>query len=111
MLGVEGETRSLTFTVAQLTLAVYAGDTFSAWFGRLQATFWGCCAGIVVWYIGSGSGKGNPYGLATICFFVFMVLNGFYRNYNPGPMLTRVMTNASLMLVVGYVSIRRNVWS
>lgn len=94
----------LTSEVAQLTLAVYAGDTFSAWFGRLQATFWGCCIGIVVWYIGSGSGTGNPYGLATICFFVFTLLNGFYRNYNPGPMLTRVMTNASLMLVVGYVS-------
>lgn len=90
--------------MAQLTLAVYAGDTLTAWFGRLQATFWGCCIGLAVWYIGSGSGMGNPYGLGVVCFFVFTVLNGFYRNYNPGPMLTRVMTNASLMLVVGYVS-------
>jgi hypothetical protein len=46
--------------MAQLTLAVYSGDTTSAWIGRVIASFWGCLFGMVVWYIGCGSGQGNP---------------------------------------------------
>lgn len=46
--------------MAQLTLAVYSGDTTAAWLGRCVASFWGALFGMVVWYIGSGNGQGNP---------------------------------------------------
>jgi len=35
--------------MAQLTLAVYSGDTTSAWLGRCVASFWGSLFGMVVW--------------------------------------------------------------
>lgn len=35
--------------MAQLTLAVYSGDTTSAWVGRCVASFWGSVFGMVVW--------------------------------------------------------------
>ena len=35
--------------MAQLTLAVFSGDTGVAWFGRVVASFWGCLGGMIVW--------------------------------------------------------------
>nr|XP_031859088.1 uncharacterized protein CI109_005438 [Kwoniella shandongensis]KAA5526160.1 hypothetical protein CI109_005438 [Kwoniella shandongensis] len=89
--------------MAQLTLAVYSGDTTSAWLGRVVASFWGCLCGMVVWYIGSGSGQGNAYGLAAICAVTFPIAI-FFRVHFPGPVLTAVMTPVTFGLVIGYVS-------
>ncbi|OXG24105.1 hypothetical protein C361_02654 [Cryptococcus neoformans Tu259-1] len=87
--------------MAQLTLAVYSGDTASAWLGRVVASFWGCLIGMVLWYIGSGSGQGNPYGIAAACAVAFP-LASFFRVYFPGPVLTAVMTPVTMGLVIGY---------
>jgi hypothetical protein len=40
--------------MAQLTLAVYSGDTTSAWVGRCVASFWGSVFGMVVWSVAPG---------------------------------------------------------
>ncbi|KAK8861286.1 hypothetical protein IAR55_002105 [Kwoniella newhampshirensis] len=77
--------------MAQLTLAVFSGDTTSAWLGRVVASFWGCLLGMVAWYIGCGSGQGNPYGLAAVCAVTFPMAI-FFRVHFPGPVLTAVMT-------------------
>ncbi|WWC59927.1 uncharacterized protein I303_102489 [Kwoniella dejecticola CBS 10117] len=77
--------------MAQLTLAVFSGDTTVAWLGRVVASFWGCLFGMVAWYIGSGSGKGNPYGLAAVCAVTFPIAI-FFRVHFPGQVLTAVMT-------------------
>ncbi|WVR04089.1 hypothetical protein IAU60_001088 [Kwoniella sp. DSM 27419] len=77
--------------MAQLTLAVFSGDTTVAWLGRVTASFWGCLLGMVVWYIGSGSGNGNPYGLAAAGAVAFPIAIFFRVHFN-GPVLTAVMT-------------------
>ncbi|WVW79680.1 hypothetical protein I302_101649 [Kwoniella bestiolae CBS 10118] len=77
--------------MAQLTLAVFSGDTTVAWLGRVVASFWGCLFGMVAWYIGCGSGKGNAYGLAAVCAVAFPIAI-FFRVHFPGQVLTAVMT-------------------
>ncbi|BEI80174.1 hypothetical protein CcaverHIS002_0107030 [Cutaneotrichosporon cavernicola] len=86
---------------AGMTLAVYAGDTFSSWFSRLLASFWGGIVGLVAWYMGSGSGPGNPYGLAVVCAFLFFGLM-LFRVHWPGPTLSNIVFCASVNLVIGY---------
>jgi hypothetical protein len=54
-------------------------------------------------YIGSGSGRGNPYGLAAIAAVTFP-LAMFFRIYFPGPVLTAVFGPVTFALVLGYVS-------
>ncbi|OCF58351.1 hypothetical protein L486_04383 [Kwoniella mangroviensis CBS 10435] len=87
--------------MAQLTLAVFSGDTTVAWLGRVVASFWGCLFGMVAWYIGSGSGKGNAYGLAAIGAVTFPIAI-FFRVHFPGQVLTAVMTPVTFGLVIGY---------
>lgn len=87
--------------MAQMTLAVFAGDTFASWISRLLASFWGGLIGLIVWYMGSGHGPGNPYGLAvvTAVFFPPMML---FRVHWPGPPLTSIVFCTSVNLVIGY---------
>ncbi|WVQ94336.1 hypothetical protein IAU59_001415 [Kwoniella sp. CBS 9459] len=86
--------------MAQFTLAVFSGDTGVAWLVRVVASFWGALFGMVTWYIGCGSGKGNPYGLAAVCAVTFPIAI-FYRVHFPGPVLNAVMTPVTFGLVIG----------
>ncbi|WVF66724.1 hypothetical protein IAT40_001466 [Kwoniella sp. CBS 6097] len=86
--------------MAQFTLAVFSGDTGVAWLVRVVASFWGALFGMVTWYIGCGSGKGNPYGLAAACAVTFPIAI-FYRVHFPGAVLTAVMTPVTFGLVIG----------
>lgn len=86
--------------MAQMTLAVFSGDTFSSWLSRIIASFWGGIVGLAMWYIGSGNGKGNPYGLAAVTAVIFP-LACFYRVHYP-VVLTTVVFTTSMCLVVGY---------
>ncbi|KAL1410159.1 hypothetical protein Q8F55_004164 [Vanrija albida] len=85
--------------MAQLTLAVFSGETFGSWVSRLLASFFGGCIGLAMWYTGSGHGPGNPYGLAAVCAVVFPFV-AFYRVYYPAP-VTSIVFVASVVLVVG----------
>ena len=87
--------------MSQFTLAVFAGDTAGAWIARVIASFWGAVLGMVVWYIGSGSSSGNPYGIAAICAVTFPAVM-FFRIHFPGQLLTAVMTSVTFALVIGY---------
>jgi hypothetical protein len=87
--------------MAQMTLAVYAGDTFSSWVSRIIASFWGGVVGMVIWYIGSGSGRGNPYGIAAVTAVTFLPMM-LYRVHWPGPPLVSVVFCTSVNLVIGY---------
>ncbi|ORY25231.1 hypothetical protein BCR39DRAFT_291018 [Naematelia encephala] len=82
-------------------LAIYSGDTTAAWLGRVVASFWGCVLGMVAWYIGSGNGQGNAYGLGATCAVAFPVAM-FFRIHFPGPVLTAVMLPVTFGLVIGY---------
>lgn len=87
--------------MAQMTLAVFAGDTFSSWISRLLASFWGGVVGMAAWYIGAGSGPGNPYGIAAVTAVLFLPLM-LLRVHWPGSPLTSIVFCTSVNLVIGY---------
>ncbi|PPQ86229.1 hypothetical protein CVT24_001163, partial [Panaeolus cyanescens] len=52
--------------MAQMALAVYAGDQISGFVFRMFGTAVGLVIGVVLWYMGAGKGSGNPYALVTL---------------------------------------------
>jgi hypothetical protein len=96
------DNRGMWVTIlAQMTLAVFSGDTITSFFARLSATFWGILVGLVVWYIGAGDGRGNPYGLGVVTAIAFPLVM-FTRLYYPATPITTVVFTTSVMLVIGY---------
>lgn len=104
--------------MAQLTLARFKGETAVNFIFRMIATFLGGLVGLSIWYIGSGNGKGNPYGIAATCAVFFPVSlfrfieTGFdaielfslqfllfFRIYYPGPPITTLLTSVTIVLV------------
>jgi len=61
--------------MAQLTSARFKGETALNFICRLIATFCGGVVGMTIWYISTGSGQGNPYGLAAVCAVFFPASN------------------------------------
>ncbi|KAI0371992.1 hypothetical protein BV20DRAFT_940807 [Pilatotrama ljubarskyi] len=88
--------------MAQTTMNIYASDQVFNYAMRLAGTFIGAVLGMVCWYIGSGHGTGNPYGLAAIA-AAFLLPLIFVRIFAPPQYLPGVaMTGATFTLVVGY---------
>ena len=59
--------------MAQLTSSRFKGETGFNLICRVTASFCGGIVGMTIWYISSGSGQGNPYGLAAVCAVFFPV--------------------------------------
>jgi hypothetical protein len=94
------------------------GDTTAGLVARLLGTLFGVFVGAAFWfesrvsnhlrvahhhryrYISTGTGRGNPYGLAAACgaLFPFMM---FGRLYWPGPPMTNILFFVTAMLVRG----------
>ncbi|EPQ51266.1 hypothetical protein GLOTRDRAFT_66016 [Gloeophyllum trabeum ATCC 11539] len=88
--------------MAQMTLNVYASDQIFNYFTRLAGTLVGLVFGLLTWYIGSGSGNGNPYGIAA-SMGVFLVPTVFLRLFAPPATLSGVVTGTvTVALIVGY---------
>lgn len=88
--------------MATLTLAQHTGDTVFGFLVRLVGTFLGALLGMLLWYISSGNGYGNPYALCAVM-AVALPLIQFVRIYyiwvSPMPAAFFVV---SIALVVGY---------
>ncbi|GAD99554.1 hypothetical protein PVAR5_8269 [Paecilomyces variotii No. 5] len=88
--------------MGQTALLVYMSDYTYSVIMRLVGTVIGGVIGLVAWYIGSGVGPGNPYGLAAIlgaALAIFMWL----RLFLPQAFLqATIMGGATMLLVVGY---------
>lgn len=87
--------------MAQSTLARFHGDTVFSIVARVFSTFVGGIIGIVMWYISTGSGQGNPYGLAAVGFVCFPVFF-FVRLYWPVAPMMSIILFVTAGLVVGY---------
>lgn len=88
--------------MAQTGLVPYLADFTYAFVTRVAGTLLGGILGMLGWYIGSGHGPGNPYGLAAVM-AVASVMLMWLRLYAPPQMLqAAIMTGATLILVVGY---------
>ncbi|KAL3478469.1 hypothetical protein BJX99DRAFT_224202 [Aspergillus californicus] len=88
--------------MAQTGLLVYMADfTFSV-LARVIGTIGGGVLGLLAWYIGSGNGPGNAYGLSAIL-AVMLALLLWVRLYLPPSLLQGgIIAGATFLLVVAY---------
>ncbi|KAL4745710.1 hypothetical protein BDW72DRAFT_211096 [Aspergillus terricola var. indicus] len=88
--------------MSQTGLLVYMADFTFAVLARLIGTIAGGLLGLLAWYIGSGHGPGNPYGLsATLAVLLAIFL--WVRLYLPPAFLQGgIMSAATFLLVVAY---------
>ena len=87
---------------AQTTLMVYMGDLFFSVIARTLGTILGGLLGMLAWYIGSGNGGGNPYGLGAITFFLIAIIMWSRLYSGPAWSLAAIMGGATFILVVGF---------
>ncbi|KIP04314.1 hypothetical protein PHLGIDRAFT_493842 [Phlebiopsis gigantea 11061_1 CR5-6] len=91
------------YFMGQLTASRFRGDTTFGLVSRILSTFCGGLTGSVMWYISTGLGTGNPYGLAAVCAVCFPFF--FYgKMYWPGsPMFTMIyFVTTILVRVIGF---------
>ena len=92
------------------------GDTTAGLVARLLGTLFGVFVGAAFWfeshvandlqvaqlhqcrYISTGTGRGNPYGLAVACGTLFPLMM-FGRLYWPGPPMTNILFFVTAMIV------------
>ncbi|KAI2812394.1 hypothetical protein CBS115989_10505 [Aspergillus niger] len=87
---------------AQTTLLVYMADFTMALISRLVGTVVGGVLGMVAWYIGSGHGPGNAYGLGAITAAMTVVLMWWRIFLPPTLAMAAIMSGATFVLVVGF---------
>ncbi|KAH7905721.1 hypothetical protein BJ138DRAFT_1130340 [Hygrophoropsis aurantiaca] len=87
--------------MGQLTIARFRGDTTFGLVARITSTFCGGIIGTLMWYISTGSGRGNPFGLAAVCAVCFPFFF-FARLYWPVPPMTNLILFVTSALVIGY---------
>ncbi|TQV96719.1 protein (fungal and plant) [Cordyceps javanica] len=87
---------------AQLTLLPFMADFVVSIFSRAVGTVAGGVLGMLAWYIGSGSGSGNPYGLGAITALMTVPLV-WLRVWGPHMFtVAAIMCGATFALVVGF---------
>ncbi|KAI0757706.1 hypothetical protein C8Q80DRAFT_1349811 [Daedaleopsis nitida] len=87
--------------MGQLTLARFRGDTTFGLVARIVSTLMGGLLGTALWYISTGVGDGNPYGLAAVIAVSAPILF-FWRLYWPVPPMTNIIFFVTVALVIGY---------
>lgn len=88
--------------MSQTTMLVYMADFMFSVVCRTVGTVIGGVLGLVAWYIGSGHGPGNPYGLAAITGAIIVVLMWGRLFFPPALLQAMMMCTATFVLVVGY---------
>ena len=88
--------------MGQTTLVIYMADFTFSLICRAIGTVVGGVLGLVAWYIGSGHGEGNPYGLAAIMAVVLAILMWGRIFASPAFLQATIMAGATYILVVGY---------
>ncbi|OJJ66383.1 hypothetical protein ASPBRDRAFT_49009 [Aspergillus brasiliensis CBS 101740] len=87
---------------AQTTLLVYMADFTMSLVSRLVGTVVGGVLGMVAWYIGSGHGPGNAYGLGAITAAMTVILMWWRIFLPPTLTMAAIMSGATFALVVGF---------
>ncbi|SPO31677.1 uncharacterized protein UTRI_06624_B [Ustilago trichophora] len=88
--------------MAQTAAALSGGELIFTFVMRLGGTVVGLLYGAVLWYISTGNGNGNAYGLGVTTAIGFIPLV-FLRVWAPKLLLLpAIMLNVSVVLIVGY---------
>ncbi|KAK7730262.1 hypothetical protein SLS63_005832 [Diaporthe eres] len=88
--------------MAQMALVPYASDFVSGLLVRVAGTVAGGVVGLVCWYIGAGSGPGNPYGLAAVMAVAIVALMWWRLFAPPDQIQAPIMMASTMYLVVSY---------
>ncbi|KAL6893256.1 hypothetical protein GGI43DRAFT_174792 [Trichoderma evansii] len=87
---------------AQTCVLLYMADFTFSLISRALGTVIGGLFGLVAWYIGSGSGHGNPYGLAAST-AVFIVMAMWLRVFLPlAYVQATAMGGVTMILILGF---------
>ncbi|KAJ2968825.1 hypothetical protein NQ176_g8992 [Zarea fungicola] len=91
-----------TVVTAQTCVLMYMSDFTFSIFTRAFATIFGGVVALVIWYIGSGNGDGNPYGIAAAMpFGIFIFI--WARLWLPQAYLQgTILGAATFALIIGY---------
>ncbi|OCF73911.1 hypothetical protein I204_05757 [Kwoniella mangroviensis CBS 8886] len=96
--------------MAQTGLGVFTGEQIQQFILRMGGTIVGLVLGMAAWYIGSGHGTGNPYGVAAAT-MVLVAPCLFIRIAVPMDKAAFfLMINVTLMFVVGYSWVDEHVY-
>ncbi|EEU36673.1 uncharacterized protein NECHADRAFT_72672 [Fusarium vanettenii 77-13-4] len=87
---------------AQTCLVVYLADFTFSLVARTLGTVLGGVMGMVAWYIGSGHGPGNPYGMGAITAVMLLPLMWWRIFLPPAYAQASIMAGATFALVVGF---------
>jgi hypothetical protein len=87
---------------AQTCMMVYMADFTVSLVSRFVSTILGGVLGLVAWYMGSGHGKGNPYGMAASA-GVMLPIALWLRLFLP-PLYARgtILLGATFLLIIGF---------
>lgn len=88
--------------MAQMALVPYTSDFVSGLLMRVAGTVAGGVVGLVCWYIGAGSGPGNPYGLAAVMAVAIVALMWWRLFAPPDQIQAPIMMASTMYLVVSY---------
>ncbi|OJJ51069.1 hypothetical protein ASPZODRAFT_127074 [Penicilliopsis zonata CBS 506.65] len=88
--------------MGQTTLLIYMADFTFSLISRVIGTVVGGLLGLVTWYIGSGNGGGNPYGLSAMLAVSIVILMWTRVFLPPATMQATIMSAATCLLVIGY---------
>ncbi|KAH7184651.1 uncharacterized protein B0J16DRAFT_340278 [Fusarium flagelliforme] len=87
---------------AQTVLLVYLADFTFSLVARTAGTLVGGVIGMVTWYIGAGSGIGNPYGMAAATGVAIIPLLWWRLFLPPSFQFATIMAGATFCLVIGF---------
>ncbi|SPJ75903.1 related to membrane protein [Fusarium torulosum] len=87
---------------AQTVLLVYLADFTFSLIARTVGTLVGGVIGMITWYIGAGSGIGNPYGMAAASGVMIIPLLWWRLYLPPAFAFATIMAGATFCLVVGF---------
>ncbi|KAI8307252.1 hypothetical protein K4K59_011141 [Colletotrichum sp. SAR11_240] len=88
--------------MGQLAIEPYMSDLLSGIIIRTLSTVAGGIIGLVCWYIGAGSGPGNPYGLAAVMAVLIIPLMWWRLFTPPEHLAAGIMLAATAYMVVAY---------
>lgn len=87
---------------AQIAVLVYMADFTISLLGRVGGTIIGGLLGMVAWYIGSGHGLGNGYGLAAITAVMTLILVWLRLFIQPPLTSSGIVCGVTFVLVIGF---------
>ncbi|PHH90257.1 hypothetical protein CDD83_4165 [Cordyceps sp. RAO-2017] len=86
----------------QTSLLEYMADFTLSLFARAVGTVVGGVMGMVAWYMGSGGGPGNPYGMGASTAFWTLILVWLRLFLPPAYTMAAILCGVTFMLVIGF---------